>query len=215
MVSPALPREQITGLVLAGGRGSRMGGADKGLQPFHGVPLALHALQRLAPQVGPRAVNANRHLDTYAAFGHPVWPDAQADHPGPLAGMLAGLHHCGTPWLLTVPCDSPLFPPDLVQRLAAAALQAGADVALPVTPGVDDDGRPGLQPQPVFCLLRSTLADALEAFLASGRRRIDRFTATQRQVLVPFDDDAAFANANTKAELARLQLPVGPTNDLT
>ena len=100
--------QHITGLVLAGGRGSRMGGVDKGLQLHHGVPLALHALRRLAPQVGPAMLNANRNVEAYAAFGAPVWPDTPPNYAGPLAGFVAGLSHCHTPYLVTVPCDSPL-----------------------------------------------------------------------------------------------------------
>ena len=128
--SPAIPRggdtagidrDQITGVILAGGRGSRMGGADKGLQPYRGVPLAMHALLRLAPQVGEVMINANRNLAAYESMGAAVWPDALADYPGPLAGFLAGLEHCTTPYLVTVPCDSPHFPEDLVARLAQRA----------------------------------------------------------------------------------------------
>ncbi|GAO22237.1 molybdopterin-guanine dinucleotide biosynthesis protein A [Alicycliphilus sp. B1] len=100
----------ITGLILAGGRGSRMGGVDKGLQNFRGMPLALHALMRLSPQVGSVMINANRNLSAYESFGMPVWPDGLADYAGPLAGFLCGLERCETPWLLTVPCDTPLFP---------------------------------------------------------------------------------------------------------
>jgi len=100
----------ITGLVLAGGRGSRMGGVDKGLQLFHGTPLALHTLQRLQSQVGICLINANRNLPTYESYGVPVWPDALADYPGPLAGFLTGLEHCATPYLMTVPCDTPRSP---------------------------------------------------------------------------------------------------------
>ena len=116
----------ITGLVLAGGRGSRMGGVDKGLQNFRGLPLALHTLMRLQMQVGATMVNANRNLAAYEAFGAPVWPDVLADYAGPLAGFLTGLERCETPWLLTVPCDTPLFPVDLAQRLAHAACREGA-----------------------------------------------------------------------------------------
>jgi molybdopterin-guanine dinucleotide biosynthesis protein A len=115
--------QDITGLVLAGGRGSRMGGVDKGLQNHMGAPLAMHALMRLGPQVGQLMVNANRNLGAYEAFGAPVWPDANPDYAGPLSGFLAGLEHCDTPYLVTVPCDSPLFPLDLVQRLAAALVE--------------------------------------------------------------------------------------------
>jgi molybdopterin-guanine dinucleotide biosynthesis protein A len=191
-----LPRTDITGLVLAGGRGSRMGGVDKGLQPWQGQPLVQHALQRLAPQVGPLMVNANRNLDAYRAFGVPVWPDEMPDHPGPLAGFLAGLQHCRTPWLVTVPCDSPRFPADLVRRLADALQHAGADLALAATREGDR-----LQPQPVFCLLRTSLRDDLRAFLHQGGRKIDAWTGRQRQVVVAFDDAGAFFNANTPEDL--------------
>ena len=126
----AIPIEDITGLVLAGGRGSRMGGVDKGLQNFRGLPLALHTLMRLQMQVGVSLINANRNLAAYESFGAPVWPDANNDYAGPLAGFLTGLEHCETPWLLTVPCDTPLFPLDLAQRLAAAADAEGADIAM-------------------------------------------------------------------------------------
>jgi len=191
-----LPRQHITGVVLAGGRGSRMGGVDKGLQPWQGEPLALHALRRLQPQVGHLLINANRNREDYAAMGVPVCADALPDHPGPLAGFLAGLTHCSTPWLVTVPCDSPRFPADLVERLAAAALQAGAEVAMAAT---TEDGR--LQPQPVFCLLQAGLQGSLLAFLQAGGRKIDRWTGEQRHVLVPFDDASAFFNANTPEDL--------------
>lgn len=192
--------EAVTGLVLAGGRGSRMGGVDKGLQRLAGQPLAQHALARLRPQVQALMVNANRHLDDYARLGVPVWPDAWPDHPGPLAGMAAGLAHCRTPWLATVPCDTPGFPPDLVARLMRAVRAEGAELAMAAT--VEPDGR--LQPQPVFCLLGTGLLDSLEAFLHSGQRKIDRWTAQHRCATVVFDDSAAFFNANTLEELRRL-----------
>ena len=117
MIDPA----NITGWVLAGGRGSRMGGVDKGLQLHAGVPLAVHAMRRLLPQVGSVAINANRQVDVYASFGVPVHADSLADHPGPLGGFLAGLEHCTRPYLMTVPCDAPNFPCDVVARLAAIA----------------------------------------------------------------------------------------------
>ena len=112
-----IDKAQITGMVLAGGRGSRMGGVDKGLQGFRGMPLAMHALFRLQPQVGETMINANRNLSAYESMGVPVWPDALPDYPGPLAGFLAGLERCETPYLVVVPCDTPLFPEDLVERL--------------------------------------------------------------------------------------------------
>jgi molybdopterin-guanine dinucleotide biosynthesis protein A len=192
--------EDITGLVLCGGRGSRMGGVDKGLQTFRGVPLALHVLLRLRPQVGDLMVNANRNLAAYESLGVPVWPDPIGDFPGPLAGWLAGLEHCQTPYLVTVPCDSPNFPDDLVTRLAAALEADDAEIAMAAT---QEGG--ALQLQPVFCLLRSQLIESLVAALHAGERKIDRWTARHRCVTVPFDDAAAFFNANTAQDLARLQ----------
>jgi molybdopterin-guanine dinucleotide biosynthesis protein A len=194
--------DDITGLILAGGRGSRMGGVDKGLQNHRGIPLAMHALMRLSPQVGALMVNANRNLGAYEAMGAPVWPDALPDFAGPLAGFLAGLEHCETPWLVTVPCDTPDFPLDLVARLAAAADAAGATIALATAP---EDGVQ--RPQPVFCLMRAELMESLVAFTADGGRKIDRWTAQHGAVQVPFDDARAFFNANTLAELHQLQGP--------
>ena len=196
---------EITGLVLAGGRGSRMGGVDKGLQNFNGMPLALHTLMRLQPQVGEMMVNANRNLAAYEAFGAPVWPDVLADYAGPLAGFLTGLERCETPWLVTVPCDTPLFPHDLVARLAQAAQSDGAEIAMAAAREQDGQSRA----QPVFCLLRLELLESLVSLTHGGGRKIDAWTAQHRCVLVPFDapgdDPRAFFNANTLAELQQLE----------
>ena len=198
---------QITGLVLAGGRGSRMGGVDKGLQNFNGIPLALHTLMRLQPQVGEMMVNANRNLAAYEAFGAPVWPDVLADYAGPLAGFLTGLERCETQWLVTVPCDTPLFPQDLAARLAEAAERDDAEIAMAAAR--EEDGQ--LRAQPVFCLLRRELLESLVRFTHDGGRKIDAWTATHRTVQVPFDasgdDPRAFFNANTLAELHQLEQP--------
>ena len=191
-------RQEITGLVLAGGRGSRMGGVDKGLQPHLGRPLALNALQRLAPQVGAMMINANRNLEAYAAMGVAVYPDSSADYAGPLAGLLAGLQHCATPWLVSVPCDTPNFPADLVRRLATALGDAEIAMAATREGGV-------LRSQPVFCLLRQSLAADLAAFLDGGERKVDRWTARRRCVTLEFEDADAFFNVNTPAELLQLQ----------
>ncbi|MGA0609212.1 molybdenum cofactor guanylyltransferase MobA [Caldimonas sp. KR1-144] len=198
-----MDRHEITGLILAGGRGSRMGGVDKGLQPYRGVPLALHTLLRLGEQVGELMVNANRNLAAYESFGVPVWPDPQGvgEYAGPLAGFLAGLERCETPWMVTVPCDTPAFPLDLVARLAAAAEAQDAEIAMPRT--IDADGRP--QVQPVFCLLRTSLLESLVRFTHEGGRKIDRWTALHRCVEVDFPDDAAFFNANTLDELRQAE----------
>jgi molybdopterin-guanine dinucleotide biosynthesis protein A len=192
--------EEVTGLILAGGRASRMGGVDKGLQIHRGIPLALHALLRLAPQVGHVMINANRNLAAYESMGVPVWPDALPDYAGPLAGFLAGLERCETAYLVTVPCDSPLFPEDLVARLARGLVEADAEIAMAKTLGAD-----GEQVQPVFCMMKTMLMESLVRFTTGGGRKIDRWTAQHRQVEVLFDDAQAFVNANTLAELQGLQ----------
>ena len=187
-------REDVTGVVLAGGQGRRMGGVDKGLVPFRGVPMAAHAIARLAPQVGAVLVNANQNAEAYAALGHRVVPDAVGGFAGPLAGLHAGLSAAATPFVATVPCDSPFLPSDLVERLAAALERANADVAVART--LD-------QPHPVFALVRTSVRPHLEAFLAGGGRKIDAWYATPATVEVPFDDEAdAFRNINTRDELA-------------
>lgn len=200
-----IEKTEITGVILAGGRGSRMGGVDKGLQNFRGIPLALHTMLRLAPQVGEVMVNANRNLAAYESFGVPVWPDALSDYAGPLAGFLTGLEQCETEYLVTVPCDTPLFPPDLVARLAAALEREDADIAMAAAR--EEDGQ--VRSQPVFSLLRRDLMESLVRFTHEGGRKIDAWTAQHKTVLVPFDQpgDAAdaFFNANTLAELQRLE----------
>ena len=196
-----IARDDITGLVLAGGRGSRMGGVDKGLQAYHGMPLAMHALLRLSPQVGALMINANRNLGAYESMGVPVWPDALPDYAGPLAGFLAGLERCETPWLVTVPCDSPRFPEDLVARLADALEADEADIAIAATREPDDT----LRTHPVFSLLRCTLLESLVQATHAGERKIDRWTARHRTAFAVFDDAGAFANANTPDELHRLE----------
>ena len=192
-----IARDDITGLILAGGRGSRMGGTDKGLQPFQGMPMVQHTLQRLVPQTGRLLINANRNPDRYAAFGVPVVADAIPDFAGPLAGMLAGLDQCQTAWMVTAPCDSPFLPADLVARLTQAIEAQGADLAVPVT--VDADGRQRLQP--VFCLMPATAAASLRAYVDAGNRKIESWVTSQRLAQVVFEDAQAFANINTLDEL--------------
>ncbi|MDX1329422.1 MAG: molybdenum cofactor guanylyltransferase MobA [Burkholderiaceae bacterium] len=193
--------DRVTGLILAGGRGSRMGGTDKGLQPLRGMPMAMHVLWRLAPQVTDVVINANRNLGAYEGFGRTVVPDASADFQGPLAGMLAGLPYCETEWMMVVPCDTPHLPTDLVARLLEAAEHADAPVAMPVT--VEADGR--RQTHPVFLLVRGDLYDSLSVFMQNGGRKIDAWTGSIGAIEVPFDDPAAFFNANTLAELNQLE----------
>jgi len=201
----------ITALILAGGRGSRMGGVDKGLQNFNGMPLALHTLTRLqiSGGVGEIMINANRNLAAYESFGVAVWPDVLADYAGPLAGFLTGLERCETPYLLTVPCDTPLLPLDLAQRLAGALEAEDADIAMAAAPEVGKDGQMQVRTQPVFCLLRTELLESLVRFTQDGGRKIDAWTALHPTAVVAFDapgdDPQAFFNANTLAELQQLE----------
>jgi molybdopterin-guanine dinucleotide biosynthesis protein A len=201
--------QHITGLILAGGRGSRMGGVDKGLQNFNGLPLALHALMRLGPQVDSVMVNANRNLSAYESFGAAVWPDASADFAGPLSGFLVGLERAETPYLLTVPCDTPRLPLDLAQRLAEALTREQADIAMAAAPEQDANGVTQIRTQPVFCLLKIELSESLVKFTHAGGRKIDSWTAQHKTVIVPFDapsdDPLAFANVNTLNELQALE----------
>jgi molybdopterin-guanine dinucleotide biosynthesis protein A len=186
-------REAITGLILAGGRGLRLGGVDKGLQPWRGLPLVDHALALLAPQVREVMISANRNEPLYARRGVRVLADAADDFPGPLAGILAGLRAAATPWLAVVPCDSPRLPADLVERLAAGLQARPGAVAQRA------DGRL----EPVCCLLSTALADDLAAYLAEGGRKVEGWIA-RHAAPVPFEragDAAAFANLNTPDDL--------------
>lgn len=181
----------IHGLVLCGGRGSRMGGVDKGLQMLEGRPLAAHVIARLAPQAGRVLISANRNLDTYAALGHEVLADlAGFEFAGPLAGMLAGLHAMpADAWLLTAPCDCPHLPLDLAQRLLAVAQPHGLAFA-----------RAGRE-HPTHALLHARQREPLAAYLQSGGRAVLGWMAARPHGIASFEDEAAFANLNTLAEL--------------
>jgi molybdenum cofactor guanylyltransferase len=199
---------KITGLVLAGGMGRRMDSRDKGLVPFKGKPMVQHAIERLAPQVENLIVNANRNVETYVSFGYAVVSDELSGFAGPLAGLHAGMRACTSAsrnandandandrdrgWIVTVPCDSPMLPLDLVQRLFDAAQNERADIAVAVT----DEGA-----QPVFALYKLSLLESLETFLNAGERKIDKWTAQHRLANVAFEDASAFANINTIDEL--------------
>ena len=201
--------QDITGLILAGGRGSRMGGVDKGLQNFNGIPLALHTLMRLGPQVESVMVNANRNLSAYESFGAAVWPDTSADFAGPLSGFLIGLERAETPYVLTVPCDTPRLPLDLAERLAQALAREDAEIAMAAAPETDAQGHTQVRTQPVFCLMKIELSESLVKFTHAGGRKIDAWTAQHHTVVVPFDaagdDPLAFANVNTLTELQALE----------
>jgi molybdopterin-guanine dinucleotide biosynthesis protein A len=173
-----------------------MGGIDKGLADLAGRPMVAHVLDRLRPQVDGVIVNANRHLDAYRAFGFPVVADAEGDYPGPLAGFAAGLAAAPTGWLVTVPCDCPLLPTDLVRRLRAAQADSGADIV---------SAHDGRRLQPVFTLLRGQLLDSLQSFMADGERKIDRWFARHHAATADFSDQAAaFENVNRPDDRERL-----------
>jgi molybdopterin-guanine dinucleotide biosynthesis protein A len=183
----------ITGVILAGGQGRRMGGVDKGLKLLRGKPMVAWVIERFAPQVDEVLINANQNLERYGALGHRVIPDEIGGFAGPLAGLHRGLTEAAHELVATVPCDSPFLPRDLVARLEAALERGGADVAVAKT---------GKQPHPVFCLCRRRVLPGLTDFLAAGGRKIDAWYAKLAVAEVPFDDqEAAFSNINTEEEL--------------
>lgn len=210
---------RVCGVVLGGGRALRMGGVDKGLQLFRGEPLAAIALERLRQQTlgppGQLAINANRNQEHYAAFGVPVWSDSIPDFAGPLAGMLSAMQRAAQDfdYVLTVPCDSPLLPLDLLARLSGALVATGSMLAM--ASAADSVVSPSnqvpttLRRQPVFCLVRTSLAGDLADFLQSGGRKIDTWCERHAMTTVAFnapgDNPNAFANANTLLELHDLE----------
>lgn len=189
-------KEKITGLILAGGRGSRMGNADKGLQVFNGKPLIAHVIHRFSPQVASVIINANRNLEIYSQFGCPVVPDEIDGFLGPLAGLQSGLHHCSTPYLATVPCDTPFLPEDLVARLWESLMAHNADIAIAVS-GHDLARRT----QPVFSLMNAAVLPHLKAYLDAGNRKVQAWQEMLRKVDVVFEEDAPFRNFNTLDDL--------------
>lgn len=192
-------KSRVTGVILAGGLGRRMGGIDKGLQELRGRPMVAWVVERLVPQVDELLINANQNSERYAAFGHRVVPDQIPDFAGPLAGLHAALSAAAHPLVATAPCDSPFLPADLISRLFSALTATDADLAV---------ARTFDQPHPVFCLCKREVLPHLTEFLESGGRKIDRWYATLKVVEVAFDDEAeAFENINTKEELGRFQKP--------
>jgi molybdopterin-guanine dinucleotide biosynthesis protein A len=190
---------KITGVILAGGLGRRMGGVDKGLQPLRGKPMVQWVVERFGPQVDELLINANQNLDTYGRLGHRVVPDKIGGFAGPLAGLHRGLSEARHELVATVPCDSPFLPADLVARLCSPLESQAADLAVAVT---------GTQPHPVFCLCRKSVLPGLTAFLESGGRKIDAWYSALRVAEVAFDDEAeAFSNINTRDELRGFEGP--------
>ena len=193
--------EHITGLILAGGRAQRMGGIDKGFIPFQGKPLIESAISRLKPQVSTILINANRSITKYSHYGYPVLMDETPDFSGPLAGFSVGLKHCKTPYLLTSPCDSPLLPVDLAKTMSFEL--ENNHLELVFASSKEADGK--IWSQPVFCLMKTSLQDSLNAFLSKGDLKIDRWFKELRSGTVVFENPQAFANVNTPEELAALE----------
>ena len=192
-----MPSKKITGVILAGGLGRRMGGVNKGLQLLNGKTLALHVAERLAPQIDELLINVNQNIEQYAAFGYRIVADQIPDFAGPLAGLHAALSAAAHPLIATAPCDSPFLPADLVSRLFSALTATDADLAV---------ARTFEQPHPVFCLCKRDVLPHLTEFLAGGGRKFDRWYATLNVVEVAFDDEAeAFENINTREELGRFE----------
>jgi molybdopterin-guanine dinucleotide biosynthesis protein A len=198
MITP----QALTGMILAGGEGRRMGGRDKGLEPFAGLPLIAHVAKRFDGQVAELLINANRNLDAYAMFASRVIEDTEGGFKGPLMGIYSGLRAANTPWLLVTPCDTPALPNDLVARMVAR-INAGDrehDIA------VAFDGE---RLHPVVALLRTSLAEDLATTLAEGERKIDRWYARHAWCTVDMSDcPEAFANLNTEEEKSRLELAI-------
>ena len=185
--------ERVAGVVLAGGQGRRMGGVDKGLIEYRGRPLIEWALAALTPQVDELVVSANRNLETYAAYGHRVLPDALPDFPGPLAGVLAALEAVKSEWLLVAPCDTPQLPADLARRLLTAAQQAGVPLAVAA-----DETRVHHS----CFIVRTDQRDNLAAYLARGERAVRHWQAGLASTTVRFEA-ACFANFNSPQDLFR------------
>ena len=193
---------KITGVILAGGQGRRMGGVDKGLKVLRGKPLVQWVIERLEPQVDELLINANQNLETYEHLGYRVIPDEIGGFAGPLAGLQRGLTEARHPLVATTPCDSPFLPRDLIARLYAALSRENAEIAV---------ARTGDQPHPVFCLCRKQVLDGLNAFLAAGGRKIDAWYAKLNVVEVAFNDQAeAFSNINTPDELQSFEASLAP-----
>jgi molybdenum cofactor guanylyltransferase len=187
----------ITGVILAGGKGRRMGGQDKGLLPLNGKPLIEYVVQALSQQVSSLLINANRNTERYARYGYPVIDDELSGYQGPLAGFAAALEAIETDYIVTLPCDAPVVPPDLVERLGAALVQKDADIAV---------AHDGVRMQPVYALIPRLLRASLLEFLDTGERKIDRWYARHRVALADFSDAPdAFRNLNTPEQRASLE----------
>jgi molybdopterin-guanine dinucleotide biosynthesis protein A len=197
-----IPVEDISAVILAGGRARRMDGEDKGLIELKGRPLLDYIIAALRPQVGEILVNANRNLERYHAFGYPVIEDIMGDFFGPLVGMATGIQATGKPYLLTVPCDSPFIPAHLAATLYHAMMSEQAELSV---------AHDGVRMQPVFALLDCRLLPGLLDYLNGGGRKIDTWYAQHRLTLADFSAvPEAFLNLNTPEEKAELESRIRP-----
>ncbi|MDM8545089.1 molybdenum cofactor guanylyltransferase MobA [Candidatus Venteria ishoeyi] len=185
--------ENISGIILAGGQGKRMGGRDKGLVPLAGTPMIAQVIQRLQPQVGNLSINANRNLETYRQWGLPVIADALPDYPGPLAGIAASLQSINTEYALFVPCDSPFLPTDLCVRLWHELQQQQAVLCY---------AKDSQRQQPLFVLMRTDLVIHLSEYLNNGGRGVQRWYQELAATVCDFSGQTqAFRNINQPADL--------------
>lgn len=188
----------ISAVIIAGGRATRMGGVDKGLALLQQKPLVQHVIERLKPQADEILINANREIVTYAAFGLPVLQDESTDFIGPLAGFSLGLKRAKHEFMLTVPCDSPLLPLDLAEKLLNNMLESRADIAVASS---DNNAHP------VFCLCRKSVLPNLQTYIESGERRVSAWQKSLNYIEIDFSDNSeAFTNLNTFEDLAALEL---------
>jgi molybdopterin-guanine dinucleotide biosynthesis protein A len=198
---------EISSIILAGGRATRMGGIDKGLVPLHNKPLIQHVIERLTEQVDEIIINANREISQYQSLGYATWQDEIAAFLGPLAGISLGLKHAKYDYLLTVPCDSPLLPLDLASRLMAALLENNADIAVATSNG---------DVHPVFCLCKKSVAKSLDDYLNTGGRKVSAWQKSQTYIEVDFSDcldengNDAFINLNSLEDVTTLELVLKP-----
>jgi molybdenum cofactor guanylyltransferase len=189
--------KDITGVILAGGKGRRMGGLDKGLVEYQQKPLVVHVIERLEPQVGSLLINANRNADKYQSYGFPVIADQLADYQGPLAGFSAAMIAAKTDYVLTVPCDGPLLPTDLVSRLVKAMDRQNAEIS------VAHDGQ---RLQSVYALIKRDLLPSLQTCIQTGQRRVDAWYASQAIALSDFSDTPeSFLNINFPEDSDEIQ----------
>jgi molybdenum cofactor guanylyltransferase len=201
-----LKANDVTALILAGGKGRRIDGQDKGLIEVAGRPLIEHILEAVTPQVGGVLINANRNSERYSQYGYPVIPDDMSDFQGPLAGIATGMEHASTAYIATLPCDGPFVPDNLVSRLAQALTRYDADIAV---------AHDGVRLQPVYALLPTCLLNSLKSFLASGERKIDRWFGLHKYVLADFSDHPeTFLNVNTPNDLKHIQTLLSEDNKI-